>query len=202
MSEEDGWKINEENVRQILENPDSSATVLHVILLKTYGMEYVYGDEQEDAQDPLVMFADLEDDYKVTIPPENENRINAILLATATEAFFYDKNVFSSICIALRQGDLGDTVNGYFEKPTLDEVLTSVMEVRMSHGEETEFSETIETFVKEIVGEESSDSEEEGTDDYSNNLEEYKQKIIEELKAIGMAKYDIDYFESYQGGLN
>jgi hypothetical protein len=180
------WELNKDAAREVLGNTESFASTLHAIVLKQYGIEAIYGDPLNDDEpmDPLELFANLEEDFSVKIPLEVENKLNAILLATATEVFFENPMAFSSICIAIASGDLGDIVNGAFDEPTVPEMLLGIMEVQLNHDAETEFTPTMEEFIKDILNKESIDTLEDP--ELNDDEARIKAELFAELKAVGV----------------
>lgn len=191
MSEE--WKLNRDKVTEVLQDPESFATTLHTIILKEYGSDIIYGNPDQDIDpiDPLVLFSYLEEDFGINISEQLENKINAIMLATATTSFYETPLAFSSICLAIASGDLGDIVNGYFDDPTVPEMIQGIIEVQLNHAEDTEFSNAAEQYIKDILDDESLDDLEDPELDRIENR--IKEDLFEELRSIGVPESFIDY---------
>jgi hypothetical protein len=180
------WTLNKEAARKVLEDPESYGTTLHAIVLKAYGYEAIYGTEEdpEDRMDPIELFVALEDDFHVSLPVEVENKINAIIFATESTAFFENPVIFSSICMALGTGDLGDLINGVMEEPTIPEMVVGILEVQLNHDEGTEFLPAVQNFIESILDDEGIESL--GDPELDNLEEAVRKELFNELKFIGV----------------
>lgn len=192
------WTINPDAAAKYLRDPDTKATTLHAIALGTVGFEELYGlDEGEDPMDPVELYVVLEDTYKTSIPVENENRLNAIMLATTTEAFFYNPEIFAAICLGVSSGDLGDMVHGVMEDPTIAEILEAIMEVQLNHDPETEFSTKVERYIDVILESEGIEGlEDPAAEDF---VEKAKQEMFAELREIGVPESYLQSAEEILG---
>lgn len=171
--------------REFLGNPDTPATVLHVILLKKYGMEFLYGDEDEPPVDPILLWNTLEEDFRITIPVEVENKLNAVMLACSTDAFFTDEEAFAAICVAIAEGDLGDIVNGNLDQPTVAEMLIGIREVDLNDGDrEVTFSPNVRKYILSVLEAEGIDADGE-EDPYLEETNIQVAVISECLAALG-----------------
>lgn len=195
------WELNAENARTALGDSNTPATVLHTIILKAYGTSYVYGDDDQDPVDPVILWQDLEDDFRISIPVEVENKVNAIITACSTDYFFTEPDVFSSICVAIATGDLGDEVNGEFDSPTVHEMFCAIQEVDLNDGDrEVTFSPAVRNYIKNILDNENVDTEEE-VDQYAQDSEEYLLKVAIGLESIGVPESLLEFPESDLYGL-
>lgn len=186
------WAINPEAAAKYLRDPDTKATTLHAIALGTLGFDEIYGgNDFDDPIDPVELYVVLEETYKTSIPPENENKLNAIMLATATEAFFSIPEVFASICLGVSSGDLGDMVHGIMEHPTIAEMLEAIMEVQLNHDPDTEFTRKVESYIDDILETEGI----EGLDDpeAEDFVETAKQELLAELREVGVPESYLEF---------
>lgn len=161
---------------ELLESPSTTATVIHAIALAAYG-DLLY------SADPVELFALLEEDFKCQIPNEAENRLNAILLAVNTDAFYHDVEAFESIADALHSGDIGDAVDGLFEQLTLPELLWALYEVELNRDHPQQFSASVGKLISEVSTREYSENGFQYADDH---LEEMKVKLHTQLKKLGV----------------
>jgi hypothetical protein len=161
---------------ELLDSPSTLATTLHAIALTAYG-------EQIYEADPVELYALLEEDFNCKLPVESENRINAIMLALTTDAFYHDVEIFESISDALYSGDIGDSVDGLFEQLTMPEMLWALFEVELNRGQSNEFSAAVGKLIAEVSSREYSDNGFQYADD---NLEEMKVDLHAQLKKIGV----------------
>lgn len=180
------WELNKERARGFLGDPSTSATVLHVIVLKTYGIEYIYGSDEQDPVDPIILWNELEQDYRISIPIEVENKINAMMTAVSTDYFFTNKQVFSAVCTSISTGDLGDPVNGEFDTPTVSEMLRAVQEVDLNDGDrDATFSPEVRNFIAHVFDSENVDTDDE-VDWYTADADEHMQKMSSDLQSLGI----------------
>lgn len=185
---------------QLLASADTKATTLHVIALAAYGAEALYGgdpiagdiDSGSDPVEPAILFNQLESDFSVSIPPENENKLNAIMLAVSSDGFYYDPTVFVSVCGALDDGELGDLVNGLMEDLSIPEIIWACFEVALNRddGEDADFSPAVMAIMKESLDSESEDLDVEGSEVlpyYDRHLQAEKTELLNELTKLGVA---------------
>lgn len=174
-----------DRAREMLGSSDTPATVLHLILLKHYGAEKLYGTDDEPPIDPVLLWLDLEEDFRVSIPVEVENKLNAMMLACSTDFFFTDVEVFSSVCVALATGDLGDTVNGTMERPEVIELFSSITEVDLNDGDrEVTFSPNVIQYIQSILDSENIDTEDE-VDVYTEEVDVLLNNIEQMIRELG-----------------
>ncbi len=139
--------LDPKGVAAALMDDATFATTLHVICLVQYG-------EETYAVDPLELYARLAEDFGATISDENENKLQAIILATATDAFYEDVRAFVATCNTLLNGDPGlETL----DELTCTEIFWALWEVELNHGEE-EVSPEIARLIGREVDEEADDS--------------------------------------------
>lgn len=168
---------------ELLANPDTTATALHTILLTAYGDD-LYGADGGGQIDPVLLWTLLREDFSVTVPEENENRINALMLGVGTDAFYQDLRAFRAICMALYDGDMGDLVSGMLEQVTLSEILWGVFEVALNRDDNMELEPRILQVVRDTMAREREDGDFEFTY-FVRALIAGKTQIVRELTAIG-----------------
>lgn len=113
-------------VARMLGDDGTFATTLLIICMASYPVDEVF------EVDPLELILRLEEDYGMRVTDDNENKLKAILLCTATEAFYEDPETFRGTCQTLIDGDPGlDLV----ELPELAEAVWSMWEVDLNHGD-------------------------------------------------------------------
>jgi len=168
---------------ELLEDPDTFATTLLTILLAAYG-EGVMG------WDPLEVYAAVKDDFRVVIPEENENRLNAIQLALTTGAFYSDPLAFRAIASALADGDIGDVATGVLEDLTVPEILWAVFEVGLLLENEPELSPQVEAVIQAEVDDEAQDDEILDPEDvlpyHEVGLTRMKIELMSQLQRLGV----------------
>ena len=150
-------RFDTERCRQLLGDPDTRGLTIYSILLDRYGPTALHGDEDEEAWDPIVLYNQIETDFRITFPVENENRLQAVLTALETDAFYTDPMVFSAICMALGEGDLGDIVNGTLEEISLPEALWGLIEVGLLRDDEQTMDPPVAAVMTSLIQEERED---------------------------------------------
>lgn len=179
----------------ILGDPESCATVLHLILLAAYGDD-LYGNPEAgiDPMEPIEYWLRVKEDFRVTVPESNENKINALVLAISTDAFYEDPLAFISICSALHSGDLGDLVDGVMEDLTIPEMLWGIYEVELNRDSSADFIPSIDKIIEETINEEAEDTEE--TEDmdpsevvsyYERFVHEMRDDMLIQMKTLGVS---------------
>jgi len=137
-------------VTELLASDATFATVAHIVAYGEYG-----NDTYE--MDILELFTRLEEDYRVEMSEEVRQKLQAILLATTTDAFFQDPEAFKAIANTLVDGDPGFLV---FDDLTIPEILWSTYEVSLNHPG-TDFTPAVQALIDKELREEGFDSEEE-----------------------------------------
>lgn len=175
--------LNPREVTAALNDAATYATVLHVIMLAQYG-EDIY------EVDPLELYARLKDDFGANLPEANEQRIQAILLATSTDAFYDDIRVFTATCNTLLAGDPGFES---MDELSVAEIFWGLYEVELNHGEEEPCPE-IQQMIAREVDEEAEDST--GIEELRPNyvlreLAEHRTNLRKQLLKIGIKDFDL-----------
>lgn len=171
-----------EKARELLDNPNTKATTIHSILLSAYGQDLY--DE-----DILEIYARIQNDFRVGLSEENENRINALLLALSTNLFYEDEEAFVSVTNALLYGDIGDLIDGVLDETEVLEVLWASFEVGLNRDDDVEFSPQVQRLIDAVVSEEAEDldvSEVEVFPYYDKFMFEQKNELANELLSLGV----------------
>lgn len=175
----------------LLADTETTATVLHMIILAAYGDE-VYGSIEHGIEqaDPVELWLRIKEDFSVTVPESNENKVNALMLALSTEAFYDDPLAFISICNALYSGDLGDLVDGALEDLTMPEMLWGIYEVELNRGDSGGFALPIDRLIDEIIRNEAEDNEEleeaEVVPYYEKFVAEMRDDMLVQMRMLGV----------------
>jgi hypothetical protein len=160
------------------------ATTAHVIALNTFGDE-IYN------MDPLEVIMALEDEYKVEVSEDVAEKLQAILLATTTSAFFEDPVAFRAIANTLIEGEPG--FDG-FDDVTIPEILWSVYEVELNH-EGSEFSPAVTRIIQEEIendGEDIDSMEEAMSSSYHQRaVRELRFDLAKQLAPFGVTSADL-----------
>lgn len=187
MSDLSPNKLNLDAAREIVGDREASATALFSILLSVYGNE-LFGTDEEPPVDPVEIYAELEDRFRITLPEENENRIQAILLAVGTDGFYNDEVQFIAIAESLLDGDLGEVPTGNLEELSLIEMLWAVYEVAVNRGEHVpDFAPVIHARIAAIAADEAQDNDDPDLPADMQDIEYLRtrrQQVLDQLEAI------------------
>jgi hypothetical protein len=135
--------------------------------------------------DPVVLWNDVEEDFRISIPLEVENKVNAMMTACSTDYFFTDPSVFSAICVSIATGDLGDEMNGNFDTPSVAEMLRAIQEVDLNDGDrEAAFSPVVTKFIASVFDHENVDTEDE-IDWYTQDADQHMAEVSVMLQELG-----------------
>ena len=151
---------------KLLGDNQTLATVLYAILLKKY-------PDFHDV-DVLELWARIDQDFRVTLSEENENKINGLRLAVETDLFFQDTTTFISIAHALNSGDIADPVEGIMDSATSPELLWAIYEVEFNR----ESSPILEPQVKAVLDAAIAEESEENP-----SGQHHAMRYVEEMKA-------------------
>ncbi len=176
-------------VYRLLADDGSFATSLHIVLLAKYG-SVIY------EVDPLELILRLEEDFNVRVTDSNENKIKAILMATATDLFYDNPEAFRGTCETLTNGDPGVEV---VEILTVPEVLWGVWEVELNHGPQ-ELSPRVQAILDRVLAAEVLDPGEAAEGDIYDHvwpyLQERRQSLVDQLTELGVPPSDIPPLET------
>lgn len=187
----DTFPFDKRLAADLLADTETTATVLHMIILAAYGDE-VYGSIEHGIEqaEPVELWMRIKEDFSVNIPESNENKVNALMLALSTEAFYDDPLAFISICNALYSGDLGDLVDGALEDLTMPEMLWGIYEVELNRGESEGFALPIDRLIDEIIRNEAEDNEDlekaEVVPYYEKFVAEMRDDMLVQMRMLGV----------------
>jgi hypothetical protein len=163
-------------VHRLLTDTATFGTVLQVICLIQYG-------EDIFAADPLDLYARLQDDFGAEMPEDNENKLNAIMMATSTDLFYEDAEAFRGICNSLSEGDPGFLD---LDPLTLPEVFWGMFEVEL-HREPKEVSPAIHRLIQQAMVHEGHDPEEDPMTVIDGYLQERHCSLQRQLYDLGVS---------------
>ncbi len=187
----DTFPFDKRLAADLLADTETTATVLHMIVLAAYGDE-VYGSIENGIEqaEPVELWMRIKEDFSVNIPESNENKVNALMLALSTDAFYDDPLAFISICNALYSGDLGDLVDGALEDLTMPEMLWGIYEVELNRGDSEGFALPIDRLIDEIIRNEAEDNEEleeaEVVPYYEKFVAEMRDDMLVQMRMLGV----------------
>lgn len=163
-------RLDPKAVARLLTDQNALATPLHIICLRTYG-------EAVHQMDPVEIWLSLEEDFGVELPLEVEARINAIFIATTTDAFYHDQEAFRAITLSLCDGDPSLEL---LEVPEPQEVLWACYEVGLNRPE-VDFAPDVGAFLAQLAARQGVD----GTDPDAY-LGEMRDILTSQLTDLGI----------------
>ena len=147
---------------ELLAKDDTFAFVLISIVLNRY-----INDEEEFPEEyieePATLFNDIESDFRIKLPQENEDKINAALTVLTTDLFYTNKDVFNRVAQTFSTGDPGSLE----EDNELDacKCMWAIVETGLISGVPLDkasehMSKAVIEYVNDIVDNEAEDKEE------------------------------------------
>jgi hypothetical protein len=130
-------------INKYLENELTKATVLISILIDNYGNEVLDWEIQ-------TILLELKDDFNVTLPDINRDKIEALRISMRTDQFFNDWLMFNNTCQALAGEKV---VSDTFDPATPEQLAWGIVEIGLLYGKENipMFSEDIRKFIGVIL---------------------------------------------------
>lgn len=128
--------------QNLLQSPDTLATVLHAIVRDRYGDEW-YGFDQ------LTVMMDLQADFGVDPCPAAMDRIGAIQTLMTGDSFFIRIDSFMGVCNAFASGE---PFFGAFDPVTVEEAAWGIAEAGMNR-DMLPFSPTIRQYCRIVLRE-------------------------------------------------
>lgn len=88
---------SQRRIQKILSDPESTGTVLLVILMDLYGAEAT-------AWSPQAILLEFEDDFKVKLPSNNLDKLMATIQIITSDEFYTNLPTFNEFCVILADG--------------------------------------------------------------------------------------------------
>lgn len=111
-----------QDVKQALESPETTATVINAIILSKYG-------EEAYEWDPLTVYLEVKDDFKAEMHPAVLDRWSAMQVIMTTGSFFNRLDAFLTICNTLSDGVPFFQI---FDPVTVEEAAWGIVEVALN----------------------------------------------------------------------
>lgn len=151
--------INKRVAGKLLEGDDAYATSVLALAISLYDGYELY------KKDIDVVFDDLEQEYSCELSEENKNKLQAAITLLTTEAFYTRLNAFKAIVLAFNEGDLGGLPDDEDEEIEGSEIIWAVFEAGLMDNSNIDemvgsFSESISSYISEVVSNEAEDLEE------------------------------------------
>lgn len=176
--------VDPKAAHRLLSDDATFATTALVIALKSFGAEALQ-------QDVLELILDLEEEFKVELSEKVSERLQAIQLATTTDAFYEDVTAFRAIANTLLDGDPGFDA---FDDVSIIEILWAIYEVEMHH-EKIDFTRPVAHIIQveiENDGEEVTELDEAmGSSYHQNIMRELRVDLVAQLGQIGVPEGDV-----------
>jgi hypothetical protein len=86
----------------------------------------------------------------VEISVSCENRVNALWLAMSGDGFYENPEIFTAVCSALFDGDIGDPLDALTDELGVEEVLWACYEISLWHGELDEFDPRVARVIARV----------------------------------------------------
>lgn len=185
---------------KLLNSPDTKASVLLAISLAAYGANAVFGDVHEDIEpwDPIMLYNQLENDFRAKLPNENENRLQGIILGISSELFFDQPDSFVAIVGALNDGDIADAIDGSLDEITLPEIMWAGLEIELSRDDRQEYGPQVLSLIDSIAANEREDADASDVDElakepyYVRYLKGEFEELIEQFRQLGVDEKTLD----------
>jgi hypothetical protein len=183
--------LDKKAVFRLLSDDGTLATVAHIIALSAYGPE-IY------ELDPLEILLRLEEDFNVHVTDPVENKLKAILLATATDLFYENPEAFRSISETLTNGDPGIDL---LDTLTLPEAGWAMFEVNLNHGPR-DLEPGVQRLLEHVINSEASEmgeGPEAASFDYVMELmREQHSLLVGQLSELGISSADVPALDDVQ----
>lgn len=154
MNEEDDTpKFDKKAAAELLKDDSTFAFVLIAILLDQYGTDFLEWETE-------LLYANIKDDFRVSIPEENETKINAAIAILTMDLPFLSVPVFRATALSLTDGDIGDDD----DDPNTCQLLWTLYEMALLNGEtvddvQLKLSQSVVDYLNDIIDDEAEDRE-------------------------------------------
>lgn len=147
---ESAWRPNVVEANKYLLDPTTPAVVLFSIVMAVIPDDTFEGAD-EDVLDPTILWDALRSELNIDLPPENETKISAMLMALSSDAHMKDPGAFRSIVIGLTRGDVDNLVDTEDDDVTAAEIAEALATIRTFDSDELTWSPSVSRFVLEEV---------------------------------------------------
>lgn len=181
-------------VRQdLLQSPNTLATVVHAIVRDKYGDEAYWWD-------PLTVALELKADFQVAACPEVMDRWSAMQVVMTGDSFFKRIDSFFAVCNAFSSGD---PFFGAFDPVTAEEAAWAIAEVGMNR-DMLPFSPTIRKYCEIILeqngyGRESHPPIFDVVFDGTPTLKDIREGLVSKENGVALRTYLMENVDSLAG---
>lgn len=131
-------------LKAIISHPGCLATTLHSIFYRTFGEE-IYGWSSE------TLDLEAEDQFGVRMPPENLDKLDALISSLQSEVFYQDWSAFTGVCQVLCGSDDPFSLS---DPLMVAEMAWGVLEVQLNDSTPGVWSDEVKRYVGLILHEE------------------------------------------------
>ena len=182
-------KLQLDEAGTLLADPETYATVLHAILLAAFEVDIYHID-------PLELYARISDKFRVQMPEDNENKVNAILMSVSTDAFYEDPLVFKSVAGALFYGDIGGEIDGEINDLTLPEVAWALFEVGINRDEPADLEPRVSAVIASVASREAAshpDPEQTPEAYTARIIAQRKEELVSQFELLGVPRSELHH---------
>jgi hypothetical protein len=171
----------------LIRDSSTLATPLLAIVLTAYGDE-IFGNEQLGIEpiDPIELYARITEDFRAQLTEAGENRLQAMLMAVATDGFYEDPLVFTSVAKALSSGDVGELPDGIMEDVTLPEAVWAVYEVSLNRDDDIGLHPLVLALITGAADAEAEDQQDEALPHHERFVHHMKIELAAQLQSINV----------------
>ena len=126
-------------IQALLQDPKAPATALLVALMDEYGTEML-------GWDPYALRLEIEHEFRVKLPHDNMDKVNALVTVLTTNQMFVSLDAFCAVCTALF--DRG-TDSVHMDLPSVEEMCWAITEVHLLDAPPDKYNDDIVTYATE-----------------------------------------------------
>lgn len=180
------FPFKRETCASALADISTPAVVLFAIVSAAYGSEMYPDEPGEEPWDPVTLWHHLQEDFKVEVSIEAENRINAIRTAIETDLFYLDVEALEAITMAIVHGSVDDAILGESSDVSTVEIMTAIFEIELVRGESHPvYSQGVAAFIAGVM-QDDVDSDDSGQDTADSYLVLHKHEVEEWFHRLGV----------------
>jgi hypothetical protein len=160
-------------IKEMLESPETLATVLYLVIQKFFGDDAFFWD-------PSTIFLELRDEFNAEPSSEVMDRISAVQIIVTSDAFFNEPDAFINICNTFADGSPSFSV---FNPAEPEEIAWTAVEVALIR-DILPFGYSVKKYVKKMLDLDGYGDEHPDIFDEILGKAPSRQDIIEEAQEI------------------
>lgn len=180
--------VNRNHCVEILESGEAMGSLLVILAELALGAETVWGSDEFEPVDPLVLYELLEEHFNVKLDEQDRSRLSAIRECILTDAFYQDPEVCRLTAMLLSNAAVGDISDTLLENPTLDELMWADYELQLFRDDpeaSVAVTAAVDRIWRQAEAVEASDPEEDGEEPGSGVLEK-SIELVRQLNYCGI----------------